>query len=158
METRETKSLILYNNGTIRSKKTKRLLTMTPGKNNYIFICWTYEDGRRGRRSVHRIIAEAFIPNPLGLPHINHINLNRQDNRVENLEWCTAKHNIGHSIKLGGINPKGQFNANAKLTEEQALAIKYNHPHLNGVEVAAIYGCTRHLVNNIRSGRTWKHI
>jgi len=131
---------------------------MTPGKNDYVFICWTYPDGRRGRRSVHRIMAEAFIPNPLGLPDINHCNRNRQDNRVLNLEWCTAKYNTRHSIQLGGQNPKGETNANARLTEAQARAIKYNHPHLNGVEVAALYGCSRHVANNIRSGKSWKHI
>lgn len=158
METRETRTLILYDNGTIRSKKTKRLLTMTPGVNGYYFICWTYEDGRRGRRSVHRIMAEAFISNPLDLPCVNHIDGNRNNNSITNLEWCTHKHNTDHSIIIGLQNPKGETNANSKLTEDQARAIKYSHSELSQQAVAKMYNVSKTIVKWIRSGERWSHI
>ena len=50
-----------------------------------------------GWRVVHRMVAETFIPNPDNLPVINHINRDRTDNRVENLEWCTTEHNVIHA-------------------------------------------------------------
>ena len=55
-----------------------------------VMLC---KDGKHYLKSVHRLVAEAFIPNPKHHPQVNHINENPADNRVENLEWCTAKYN-----------------------------------------------------------------
>jgi hypothetical protein len=54
----------------------------------------------RQNKYVHRLVAEAWIPNPKNLPYVNHINANKIDNRVENLEWCTASENMLHDSKL----------------------------------------------------------
>lgn len=53
------------------------------------------------RVMLHRIIAEAFIENQNQYPCINHINGNKKDNRIENLEWCTQSQNCLHSVKMG---------------------------------------------------------
>jgi len=58
-------------------------------------------NGFSKRVMLHRIIAEAFIPNPLNKKVINHINNNKKDNRIENLEWCSQSENCLHSVKLG---------------------------------------------------------
>jgi hypothetical protein len=52
-------------------------------------------------RGVHRMVAEAFIPNPESKPFVNHINGDRRDNIVTNLEWVTPQENITHSIRTG---------------------------------------------------------
>jgi hypothetical protein len=58
-------------------------------------------DNVRVTKSVHRLVAKYFIDNPNDLPQVNHINANKTDNAVENLEWCSASQNIKHAIKNG---------------------------------------------------------
>ena len=55
-----------------------------------------YKDGKRYFRRAHRVVAEAFIPNPKHLPQINHKDGNVKNNNVDNLEWCTAKYNLSY--------------------------------------------------------------
>lgn len=63
------------------------------------------------RVMLHRIIAEAFIPNPNNYKTINHINGDKKDNRIENLEWCTQSQNVLHAFKNGlKVIPKGDTN------------------------------------------------
>lgn len=75
---------------------------LTPGINNggYLFVI-LMDDGRRITARVHRLVAAAFLPNPAQLPEVNHINGDRLNNAVQNLEWCTPSQNQKHAHRNG---------------------------------------------------------
>ena len=74
------------------TKNKKQLLKPAKDKDGYLSIA-LYKDGKTKQYRVHRLVASAFIPNPNNYSQVNHINEIKDDNRVENLEWCTAKYN-----------------------------------------------------------------
>ncbi len=79
----------ISNEGRVKSNiKTSLILKGGYDKDGY-HILLLYKDKKRVTRKVHRLVAEAFIPNPNNYPIINHINGIKNDNRVENLEWST---------------------------------------------------------------------
>lgn len=66
-----------------------------------------WKDNKRKVPMIHRLVAEAFIPNPDGKPQVNHIDGDRSNNRVDNLEWVTCSENSMHAYKTGLSKPKG---------------------------------------------------
>lgn len=111
--------------------------------------------------SVHRLVAQAFLSNPNNHPQVNHKNGIKHDNRVENLEWVTAKENTNHAFTTGLKVPlKGEENPMSKITEEMVRGIRevYATGHVSQVNVAKQYGITRDHVKLITQNRIWKHV
>jgi hypothetical protein len=97
--------------GFIKSFHNGKCNILNPSKNTwwYLFLNLSYKWKVRPK-TVHRIVAEVFIPNPDNKPQVNHINWVKTDNRVENLEWVTWSENIKHAFKLWLVNNNFQFN------------------------------------------------
>lgn len=74
-------------------RKEKMLKQFPNKKTGYMQVTLIDKNGKHYLKYVHRLMAEHFIPNPNNLPEVNHINENKQDNRVENLEYCDRKYN-----------------------------------------------------------------
>lgn len=90
----------ISSHGRIKSNITGRVLKTYVNSAGYVIATFPI-GGVKKRRQVHRLVADAFIPNIAGKPFINHIDANRTNNCVENLEWCTGSENALHSLKLG---------------------------------------------------------
>ena len=82
--------------------KKERILKFAKSNKNYLIAMLTKHNKRKAK-SVHRLVAEAFIPNPNNFPQVNHKDENRHNNCVDNLEWCTNHYNCNYgnrSVKL----------------------------------------------------------
>ena len=82
-------------------------LVLKPKYNNrgYLMVS-LYKNGKLKNRTVHRIVAEAFIPNPKGFLEINHKDENKSNNEIFNLEWCTREHNVKYGTSIERISKK----------------------------------------------------
>ena len=69
-------------------------------KKGYPFVCLC-KDSKIVQKTVHRLVAEAYLPNPDNLPQVNHKDSNKENNNLSNLEWCTASQNKKHSWDAG---------------------------------------------------------
>ena len=95
----------------------RKLKTSATG-NGYARVRISYLDGTSKDCYVHRIVAQAFIPNPDNKPVVNHKDANKTNNKLENLEWCTYQENTIHSVENDLIT-YGFETANARYTEKQ---------------------------------------
>ena len=87
------------------------------------------------------MVALNFLPNPNNYPEVNHIDCNRLNNKVDNLEWVSKEQNILHSFKYGKKSNKGIKNPNSKLTLEDITAIKalYKTSRFSNVLIAKLF-------------------
>lgn len=112
--------------GAIYNNDTKRWLKGQVSNSGYRSFYLSFEDGKK-RMYAHRLVAETYIPNIENKPEVNHKNGNKDDNRVENLEWVTSSENKQHGISLGLITkrkPVYRFNRKKELVQTYESATK----------------------------------
>jgi hypothetical protein len=108
------------NTGVVFSEISKKFLTPKIDRYGYkvVSLC---RDGKAKHTTVHRLVAIAFIPNPYGLPTVNHKDENKLNNLVTNLEWATVKENVNYGTRNGRManskkkNPIAQYDTEMNL-------------------------------------------
>lgn len=106
---------------------------------------------------VHRLVAECFIENPDIKPCVNHIDSDRTNNNLSNLEWVSYCENIQHGIKYGMLlKSDNGGHKNAVLTADQALEIRASKNSRR--KLMSKYGVSRYVIGGILTKRTWNHV
>lgn len=106
---------VTYKNGTKHFYK-GQVLKQWRDHYGYLYVQF-YGNGKRVTLKVHRMVAITFIPNPNNYPQVNHIDCNRSNNVVSNLEWCTNQYNTAYREKYGKASSRPVFAVNVKTSE-----------------------------------------
>ena len=141
--------------GNVRNDKLNRQKALKKTPDGYLAVD-LYNNGIRTTSKVHRLVGDAYIPNPDGLPQINHKDGNKVNNSVNNLEWVTAKDNMCHAVEHNLWRPSygmlGKKNPNAG---RHGLPVRIIE---TGEEFGSITECAEAIGGNDRhAGRQQTH-
>lgn len=141
------------NLGNVFSKRSNRILKQTKRGGYWTFA--TRIGGTAHFFSVHRLVAEAFIPNPESKPYVNHKDGCKANNILSNLEWVTAKENSAHALATGLRKPRPNH-SQRKLTADQVREIRTSTK--TTIELGSIYGLSHTSIGRIKRGERYKDI
>jgi len=149
----------ISNLGRVFSKRSNKLLKLHTNKTGYVTLA-TKIGGRQGFNKcfkIHRLVAEAFIPNPTSKPQVNHLDGNKGNNIASNLEWATAKENIVHAFSEGlNTARKGAASPNAKLSESDVREIRLSKKPAR--VLAAEYEVARTQILKVKQRLSYKDV
>ena len=118
-------------------------------------------DGRKREHrvhlAVHRLVAMQFIDNINNLEQVNHIDGNKLNNNVTNLEWCTKEENQNHAVRTN-LMQHGEDRPSAKLKESDVLEIYKLKGIMKASDIANKYGVSKNTINCILRGSKWKYL
>ena len=123
-------------------------------------MIFLYHNGNSYFRTIHRLVAIAFIPNPENKPQVNHIDGNKSNNHEDNLEWVTQQENMAHAVATGLLNNSGMNNPNNVYTDYQIHTVcKMLEDKKNSLtDIEEKTGVSKDVIFHIRVNDLWKHI
>lgn len=146
-------------NGDIISYRRKIPKQLVSGDNGVGYLCLPITVQRKqSMKLIHRLVAEAFVPNPHNKKYVNHKDGDKYNNHYLNLEWVDAHENMSHASRMGLLE-RGEKRYNAKLTNEQVLEIRrlFHAGTLNGAQKAKEFGVSTALISRIANNKQWTH-
>ena len=141
--------------------KPQKLLKQFKDGRGYMHVKLYNGEGKSKSLTTHRVVALTFIKNPLDLLEINHIDGNKLNNHVDNLEWITRSENIKHAYKTRDpLTYKGSANKNSKLTESQVKNIREEYKTIKTTykQLAEKYSVGVTLIGYIINNKIWNHV
>lgn len=148
-------------NGEVYSVRKNKLLSPFVSRSGYSQVELNL-NGVAKKHSIHRLVAEAYIPNPNCLPCVNHKDGNKLNNNVSNLEWCTYGENMEHASRTGLLKTVGVNQASSKLNEEAVRYIRsvYKKGDLeNGLSaLGRKFGVDHKAIWCVVNGITWRNV
>lgn len=150
------------NYGNVRNLKTGYVMKKRHTYDGYVKVTLTVNYKAKDFR-VHRLVAETFIPNEHNKETVNHIDGNKDNNNVNNLEWADRHEQLEHAYKLGLKKPdRGCDNCNSKFTAEQVRYIKKHYipqsKEYGTVALGKKFGVNNSTIGDIVRGVTYKDI
>ena len=146
-------------NGTVMNIYKRNILKEAHNVKGYPTVCLQ----NKTTKPIHRLVAETFIPNPDNKPQVNHIDGNKENNHVSNLEWVTNEENKQHAVENNLLKTEknrlantGSRNNGAKLTEEQVLDIRSRPYDLD--KLSKEFNVSKNTIWGIFARRNWTHI
>ena len=144
--------------GRVRNDETNKMKTMDATSDGYHKVD-LYSNGKRTSVRVHRLVAEAFIPNPNKLPQINHIDGNKENNNVKNLEWVNNSQNMIHAYRTGLATPhptygmRGHKNPNGGRKGIPIFCVETNQTFSSAAEAERITGISDSCICDCLKGK-----
>ena len=139
----------------------ERIMRSNIDKDGYHLVSLR-RNGESFKRKRHRLVAEAFIPNPENKPEVHHI---KDENNVTDkgnncywmIAWNTGEENRDNAM-LDGLVPKGEKHHSSRLTDKQVLEIRGNKDNLTHQKLSEIYGVSRPCITDIINRKSWTHL
>ena len=132
----------------------ERIMKLVPNRCGYLCVN-LYKNNIKKSYKVHRLVAEAFLPNPYNLTEVNHRDENKLNNNVDNLEWCTNEYNINYGTRTERYSkPVLQYTLDGEFVGEWPSARECGR---NGFNQGSVSACCRGELKT-HKGYIWKYL
>ena len=148
--------------GEVILHKKERILNTYFTSRGYYTVKLYYGNRKFKSKPVHRLVAQEFLYNPNTYPQINHRDGNRENNNVNNLEWCTISMNTQHAYDTGLKHPEnymGEANVTSKLNNEKVRLIREKYEQgVSYKELSREFNVVQGTIGFVVKRQTWNHI